>query len=235
MDPQEPISVLLADGHALLREGLRRSLEDAGISVVGEATDGETAVRLARELRPDVVVMDICMHGMSGIEATRLIRQQVQTARVIMLTTQAEHSMVTRALRAGASGYLLKDCTSGDVVRAIRQVWSHGAALSTEVAGAVLAELLHHKRRTHITAPTTGAANLNGNGNHHRKQVLSRREEEILRLVADGSSSTEIADRLFISVKTVKNHLTSIYQKLGSRDRTQAILQAVRLGIVHLD
>jgi two-component system response regulator DegU len=176
--------------------------------------------------------MDICMHGMSGIEATRLIRQQVPTARVIMLTTQAEHTMVTRALRAGASGYLLKDCTSGDVVRAIRQVWSHGAALSTEVAGAVLAELLHHKRRTHAA---TAASTANGNGNGHRKQVLSRREEEILRLVADGASSSEIADRLFISVKTVKNHLTSIYQKLGSRDRTQAILQAVRLGIVHLD
>jgi DNA-binding NarL/FixJ family response regulator len=232
MDADATISVLLADGHALLREGLRRSLEDAGLDVLGEATDGETAVRLARELRPDIVVMDICMHGMGGIEATRLIRQQVPTARVIMLTTQAEHTMVTRALRAGASGYLFKDCNSRDVVRAIRQVSSHGAALSTEVAGAVLAELLHHKRRTPAATPPSTA---NGNGNGHRKQVLSRREEEILRLVADGASSTEIADRLFISVKTVKNHLTSIYQKLGSRDRTQAILQAVRLGIVHLD
>jgi len=235
MDPQATVSVLIADGHALLREGLRRSLEDAGISVLGEANDGETAVRLARELRPDVVVMDICMHGMSGIEATRLIRQQVPTARVVMLTTQAEHTMVTRALRAGASGYLFKDCTSGDVVRAIRQVRSHGAALSTEVAGAVLAELLHHKRRAHLAAAPPRAANGNGNGNHGRNQVLSRREEEILRLVADGSSSTEIADHLFISVKTVKNHLTSIYQKLGSRDRTQAIVQAVRMGIVRLD
>jgi DNA-binding NarL/FixJ family response regulator len=232
MDADATISVLLADGHALLREGLRRSLEDAGLDVLGEATDGETAVRLARELRPDIVVMDICMHGMGGIEATRLICQQVPTARVIMLTTQAEHTMVTRALRAGASGYLFKDCNSGDVVRAIRQVSSHGAALSTEVAGAVLAELLHHKRRTPAATPPSTA---NGNGNGHRKQVLSRREEEILRLVADGASSSEIADRLFISVKTVKNHLTSIYQKLGSRDRTQAILQAVRLGIVHLD
>jgi DNA-binding NarL/FixJ family response regulator len=232
MDADATISVLLADGHALLREGLRRSLEDAGLDVLGEATDGETAVRLARELRPDIVVMDICMHGMGGIEATRLIRQQVPTARVIMLTTQAEHTMVTRALRAGASGYLFKDCNSRDVVCAIRQVSSHGAALSTEVAGAVLAELLHHKRRTPAATPPSTA---NGNGNGHRKQVLSRREEEILRLVADGASSSEIADRLFISVKTVKNHLTSIYQKLGSRDRTQAILQAVRLGIVHLD
>src|SRR6266567_5604579 len=163
MDPHATISVLLADGHALLREGLRRSLEDAGLDVIGESTDGETAVRLARELRPNVVVMDISMHGMGGIEATRLIRQQVPAARVIMLTTQAEHSMVTRALRAGASGYLLKDCTSGDVVRAIRQVRSHGAALSTEVAGAVLAELLQHKRRTHASAPSSAP---NGNGNH---------------------------------------------------------------------
>jgi two-component system, NarL family, response regulator DegU len=232
MEPNGSISVLLADGHALLREGLRRSLEGAGIEVVGEASDGHSAVRLTRELRPDVVVMDVCMDGIGGVEATRLIRQQAPTVRVIMLTTHGEHSMVTRALRAGASGYLLKDCTSGDVVRAIRQVCSHGAALSTEVAAAVLTELLHHKRRAQ-SAATNGSTN--GNGNHARKQVLSRREEEILRLVADGASSNEIADHLFISVKTVKNHLTSIYQKLGSRDRTQAILQAVRLGIVHLD
>jgi DNA-binding NarL/FixJ family response regulator len=210
-----PLRLLVADDHRMLRDGLRRTLIDSGIDVVGEAANGEEAVRLAREFRPDVVLMDVTMPVLDGIEATRLIRAQLQATQVVMLTMHGDADLMTRALQAGAAGYLVKDCSTEDLVAAVRLAAGEGG-VSPELANSMLAEV----RR--------------GGGRGH-DPLLSNREEEVLQLVADGLSLPEVASQLYISVKTVKNHLASIYQKLDARDRTQAVLRAVRMGIIRLD
>jgi DNA-binding NarL/FixJ family response regulator len=210
-------TLLLVDDHRLLRQGLRRAMEDAGFTVVGEAGDGEEALRLAEALHPEVVLMDVTMPVLDGIEATRLLRDQAPETRVVILTMHGEEETAARALRAGAVGFLAKDCSMQEVAEALRLAAGGDTALSPDVAGTMLDEL----RKP--TAP--GPA----------ESLLSKREEEVLQLFADGCSTTEVADRLYISVKTVKNHLASIYQKLDARDRTQAVLRAVRMGIIQID
>jgi DNA-binding NarL/FixJ family response regulator len=231
------VRLLLADDHTMLRESLRRSLEANGLIVVGEASDGEEAARLAAALRPDVVLMDVSMPILDGVEATRQIRRDAPGVQVVMLTMHADQEVLVRALRAGAAGYLVKDCTTDDVVQAVRQAASGEATLSPEVAAAMLAEA----HRPEETAPSSGPAALQADAEpagiaaRPNENVISRREEEVLQLIAEGASTTEVAERLYISVKTVKNHLASVYQKLDSRDRTQAVLRAVRMGIIRLD
>jgi two-component system, NarL family, response regulator DegU len=215
---EAPVRLLLADDHTMLREALRRSLESHGMDVVGEAADGDEAVRLSEELAPDVVLMDVSMPVLDGVEATRLIRQRMPNVQVVILTMHVDHDVLVRAVRAGASAYLVKDCTTDAVVDTIRRAASGEEAMSPEIASAVLAEA----RRPE---PAATAA----------EEIISRREAEVLQLIAEGASTTEVAERLYISVKTVKNHLASAYQKLDSRDRTQAVLRAVRMGIVRLD
>jgi DNA-binding NarL/FixJ family response regulator len=207
------VRLLLADDHTMLRESLRRTMEAEGLEVVGEAGDGEEAARLAEQLRPDVVLMDVSMPVLDGVEATRQITQQTPGVAVVMLTMHADADVVDRAIKAGAVGYLVKDCTTEELVSTIRQAASGDTALSTELAASMLAEM-----RTPAPAPS----------------VLSKREEEVLQRIAEGASTTEVAEQLYISVKTVKNHLASIYEKLDARDRTQAVLQAVKMGIVRL-
>lgn len=206
--------VLLADDHRMLRESLRRSLEDAGIEVVGEVADGREAVELAEVLRPDVVLMDVTMPVLDGIEATREIRQRAPEVAVVVLTMHSDREVLVRAIRAGAAGYLVKDCSVEEVAATLRAVAAGETALSPELAASMLAEA-----RQLADAP---------------EGLITKREVEVLQLIADGLSTTEVARRLYISVKTVKNHLASIYQKLDSRDRTQAVVRAVRLGIIHL-
>lgn len=213
------IRLMLADDHRMLREGLRRSLTDEGFDVVGEASDGEEAVRLADALRPDVILMDVTMPDVDGVEATRRIHQQLPDVRVVMLTMHADQSVIAEALRAGASGYLVKDCSTDEIADAVRQAASEDATLSPELATAMLDEV----RRIEPDAVDADA-----------DRVVTKREVEVLQLIADGCSTPEVAERLFISQKTVKNHLASIYHKLDARDRTQAVLQAVRMGIVRL-
>jgi DNA-binding NarL/FixJ family response regulator len=213
------VRVLLADDHRMLREGLRRTLEEHGFAVVGEADDGEQATRLALELRPDVVVMDVTMPNVDGVKATGDIRSEWPEARVVMLTMHSDQDIVTNAIRAGASGYLTKDCTSDELVGAIQSVASGDTVLSPGLAGAMLQEVQKLGR----AAPAAA------------EPVITKREEEVLQLVADGLSTPEVAERLYISLKTVKNHLASIYQKLDSRDRTQAVVRAVRMGIIRID
>lgn len=210
-----PVRLLVADDHRMLRDGLRRSLVESGIDVVGEASNGAEAVRLAGQLHPDVILMDVTMPVLDGIEATRLIRSQTDRTQVVMLTMHGDSDLMTRALQAGAAGYLVKDCSTEDVVTAI-QLAGRDGGVSRELASSMLAEV----RRT--------------DGRDH-EPLLSAREEEVLQQVADGLSLPEVAAELFISIKTVKNHLASIYQKLDARDRTQAVLRAVRMGIVRLD
>jgi DNA-binding NarL/FixJ family response regulator len=213
-----PIRVLLADDHRMLREGLRRSLTDEGFDVVGEADNGEQAVRLVSELTPDVVLMDVSMPEMDGVEATRRIREDGSASRVLMLTMHADKDVLADAIRAGASGYLVKDCSTEEVAEAIRMAANGDTDLSPLLAASMLDEV----RR--LEAPTAG----------DEQHVITKREEEVLQRIADGCSTSEVAAQLYISQKTVKNHLASIYQKLDARDRTQAVLQAVRMGIVHL-
>jgi DNA-binding NarL/FixJ family response regulator len=210
--------VLLADDHRMLREGLRRSMVDEGFDVVGEAVNGEEAVRLAAELQPDVVLMDVSMPEMDGVEATRIIRATDTLTRVIMLTMHADTEVLAEAIRAGASGYLVKDCSTDEVADAVRMAANGETALSPQLAATMLDEV----RRLEVPDPT------------EEERVITKREEEVLQLIADGCSTPEVAEQLYISQKTVKNHLASIYQKLDARDRTQAVLQAVRMGIVHL-
>jgi two-component system, NarL family, response regulator DegU len=212
-----PVRLLLADDHPMLRDGLRRSLTEEGFEVVGEASDGFEAIDLAGELRPQVVLMDVTMPNCDGVEATRRIRASLPDVRVVMLTMHADTDVLQRALEAGASGYLVKDCSLDEIAEAITMA-AADADLSPSLASSMLAEV----RR--LDEPDTADA----------ERVVTKREEEVLQLIADGCSTGEVAERLYISQKTVKNHLASIYQKLDARDRTQAVLQAVRMGIIHL-
>jgi len=213
------IRVLLADDHRMLREGLRRSLTEEGFDIVGEAENGEQAVRLASELQPDIVLMDVSMPELDGVEATKLIRLEPGAPQVIMLTMHADKEVLADAIRAGASGYLVKDCSTDEVAEAVRMAVQGDTALSPQLAATMLDEV----RRLDVP------------DSPEEDRVITKREEEVLQLIADGCSTPEVAEQLYISQKTVKNHLASIYQKLDARDRTQAVLQAVRMGIVHLD
>jgi DNA-binding NarL/FixJ family response regulator len=208
---------MLADDHRMLREGLRRSMAERGFEIVGEARDGAEAVELAAALRPDVILMDVTMPGLDGVEATRQIKSRQSDVRIIMLTMHADQDVLAEAIRAGANGYLVKDCSTDEIASAIETVAGGETALSPRLAASMLAEV----RRQGDSAEAD--------------RIITKREEEVLQLIADGCSTPEVAEQLYISQKTVKNHLASIYQKLDARDRTQAVLAAVRMGIVTLD
>jgi two-component system, NarL family, response regulator DegU len=214
---RQAIRLLLVDDHRMLREGLRRSMETYGFVVVGEASDGEEGVRMAQALLPDVVLMDVTMPVLDGVEACRRIRQNCRNTRVVMLTMHADRQVISNAMRFGASGYLVKDSSTDEVAEAIRAAANGDGAITPDLAKSMLRE------SKLLMAPTVG------------ESLISKREEEVLQLVADGLSTTEVATKLYISVKTVKNHLASIYDKLDTADRTQAVLRAVRMGIVRLD
>jgi two-component system response regulator DegU len=213
------IRLMLADDHRMLREGLRRSLSDEGFEVVGEASDGEEAVALAGTLNPDVILMDVTMPNVGGVEATRRIHQLQPDVRIVMLTMHADQEVIAEALRAGASGYLVKDCSTDEIADAVRMAANEESSLSPQLATAMLDEV-----RRIDPEPADDDS----------ERVVTKREVEVLQLIADGCSTPEVAERLYISQKTVKNHLASIYHKLDARDRTQAVLQAVRMGIVRL-
>jgi len=221
--------VLLADDHTMLRDALRRAMQGADLSVVGEAGDGEEAVRLASALRPDVIVMDVTMPVLDGVEATRQIHRTHPEIPVVMLTMHADPDVVNRALAAGAAGYLVKDASMSEVVAAVRLAASGDTTLSVDFAQS----MLHEVHRLNIE---TQAAKPDEKPEPERpaEQIITKREEEVLQLIAEGLSTPEVAAKLYISIKTVKNHLASIYAKLDSRDRTQAVVRAVKMGIVKL-
>jgi DNA-binding NarL/FixJ family response regulator len=204
------LSVMLVDDHTMLRQGLRRSLEHEGLHVVAEASNGSEAVRLALTHRPDVVLMDVSMPEVDGIEATRQLMRADARQRVVMLTMHVDRDIVERSVKAGAVGYVTKDSSVKEVVLAVRMAADGNKVLSPRVA-----TVMHDEP-------------LRPDG------LLSPREEELLQYVADGLSTAEVAEWMCISPKTVKNHLASIYDKLGAHDKTQAVLTAVRLGIVTL-
>jgi two-component system response regulator DegU len=209
---------MLVDDHQMLRQGLRRSLEEEGFYVVGEASDGEQAVRLVPAAKPDVILMDVSMPDMDGIEATRRIIQNDPDKRVVMLTMHADKDLIDAAIKAGAVGYLTKDCSTDEVIEAVRMAANGETALSPQLAKTMLSEV----------------RKIDEKAAREEDRLVTKREEEVLQLIADGCSTPEVAQKLYISQKTVKNHLASIYEKLNARDRTQAVLLAVRMGIVKL-
>lgn len=215
-----PLRILLADDQELVREGLRRIVDrETDLEVVGEAVDGEQAVELARRLLPDVAVVDIRMPRLDGIEATRRITTaHGDHVRVLVLTTFDLDQYVFDALRAGASGFLLKDAPAEDLVDAVRVVASGSSLLAPAVTGAVIAEFA---RRPAVPA-----------GDAPVLQQLTAREREVLVLLTRGHSNAEIAGELTVSEATVKTHVAHVLMKLGVRDRVQAVILAYETGLV---
>ena len=216
-----PVRVLLADDQRLVRESLGTLLGLLpGIEMVASAADGEEALALAEEHSPDVVLMDLRMPRLDGIEATRQLRQRQPNVRVIALTTYADDESVLGALRAGARGYLTKDASSEDIRAAILTVAAGEAALDPSVQHHVVAALAAAGERA------AGAA-----AEPELPDDLTPREAEVLALIAEGLSNAEIAERLFVSPTTVKSHINHVFTKAGLRDRAQAINYAYRTGI----
>ena len=215
--PTRTARVLIADDQTLFRSGLARLLDgDDRVTVVGEATDGLDAVKLAGSLKPDVVLMDIKMPILDGIEATRRIISENPKVRVLMLTTFEADNHVIQALKAGASGYVLKDSQPGAIVAGILAVVAGERVMASAVANRVL-EML--------TGATTPKEFYDG---------LTAREVEILKMLATGMANKQIAFQLKISDKTVRNHVSNMYEKLNIFDRSQAVLYAVRKGLVEI-
>lgn len=212
----DSITVLIADDHPIVREGLRTFLElQDDMDIVGEAADGEEAVAKAGDLLPDIVLMDLVMPRVDGIEATRRIRDGSPSTRVIALTSFADDDKVFPAVKAGAAGYLLKDMRPQELADAIRTVHAGEALLHPSVAAKLMQELATAKPDSPETA-------------------LTEREHDVLQHIARGMSNREIAEALVVSEKTVKTHVSNILQKLHLADRTQAALYAVREGLVDL-
>lgn len=214
----EPIRILLVDDQRLMRDGLRTLLElENDLEVVGEAADGQQAVLAYAELKPNVVLMDIRMPTMNGVEATARLCHDWPEANIIILTTFDDDAYVFDAIRAGARGYLLKDVSGDELATAVRAVAGGSALLGSAVAQRVLAQFAG-------LAPPKPADAL--------AEPLSDRELEILQLIAEGLSNPEIAARLFLAEGTVKNYVSNILQKTNTRDRTQAVLKAQSLGLL---
>jgi DNA-binding NarL/FixJ family response regulator len=213
----DPLRVMLVDDHDLFRTGLRNLLEEQGVLIVAEASEGAAAVSLVRELAPDVVVMDLNMPGMNGIEATREIARFAPLSRVVVLTISDQDADVLDAILAGACGYLLKDSSIQDLLAGIRAASVGEALISPHIAAKVLQRVRATSFETDV--PTAGPE-------------LSERENEVLRLIANGKDNAEIARELHISPKTVKNHISNILMKLQIENRIQAAVYAVRRGLV---
>lgn len=213
----ETIHILVADDHAIVREGLRWLIAtEPGMELVGEAADGVEAVARARELRPDIILMDVVMPRKDGIEAISEIKQVLPDVHILVLTSFAEDDKVFPAIKAGASGYLLKDTAPQDLLRAIRDVHQGLPTMHPAIARKVMQEI----QRPSNLPPTA--------------EPLTAREADVLKLVARGLANEEIAKTLFISERTVRTHVSNILRKLHLANRTQATLYALREGLVNL-
>jgi DNA-binding NarL/FixJ family response regulator len=211
------IKVLIADDHRMFRQGLRMLFEmESDIKVVGEASDGIEVQQQAEELAPDVILMDINMPGIDGVEATRRILSQHPEQAIIVLTMFREDEHVFKAINSGARGYVLKDADSLDVTRAIRSVAAGGSVLDATMTSKVFQQFKQ----------------LSQQAKKHNPEGLTDRELEILSLIASGSSNRKIGEKLSLSEKTIKNNITSIFHKLQTNDRTRAAVYAIRRGLI---
>lgn len=215
------IRVLLVDDQRLMRDGMKTLLSlEADLQVVGEAGNGQEACQAALSLRPDVILMDIRMPGMNGVDATREIRHALPQVKVLVLTTFDDDALVMDALREGAAGYLTKDLPAEEIAAAVRSVQLGGVVMPPPIAAKVVAQLNSQARPA--AQAEADKATLND---------LTDREREVLRLLGQGYSNKEVGEALYITEGTVKNHVSSVIEKLGLRDRTQAALWAVRNGL----
>ena len=215
------ISILLVENHALVMESIHQSLErEANFAVVGEARDGEEAVRMAGELKPDVIVMDISLPRINGIEATKQIKAFQPSAIVLGLTAYDYEQYIFPLLDAGAAGYLLKDISSRELINAIKSVYRGEAVLHPTIARKVLERYRQTKERT---------------DKGFEPDSLTERETAVLKMAAKGMSNSEIAEELCLSVRTIESHLGSIFNKLGVGSRTEAVIEAMRRGRFTLD
>ena len=218
----EKLRVLIVDDHALFRRGLQMVLrQESDIDVVGEAADGHEAVDKAQELMPDVVLMDVRMPGQSGIKATEKIKDLIPHAKILMLTISDEEADLYDAIKAGASGYLLKEISIDEVADAVRSVWAGQSRISPSMASKLLTEFAAMSKRA-----------------DERQQLpaprLTDREMEVLKLVAQGMNNRDIAKDLFISENTVKNHIRNILEKLHLHSRMEAVVYAVREKLLEI-
>lgn len=212
------IRILLADDHQLMRSGIRLMLErEADLGVVGEASDGREAVALAKTLRPDVVVMDIGMSSLNGIEAAQQITGDHPGTAIVMLSMHSDESYVLRALKAGARGYLLKDSAEADLIKAVHAVAGSKSFFSPAVSKVLLDDYVRKLRRS---------------GTEDAYDLLTPREREVLQLIAEGKSNKDIANLLNLSVYTVESHRSNLMEKLNLRGLPEVILYAVRKGII---
>ena len=217
------IRVLIADDHQVVRDGLSAILQTKDdILVVGEAKDGVEAVEKAKQLQPDVVLMDISMPRMTGVEATRRIKELCPDVRVVVLTMYEEEEYIFDLVKTGVSGYLLKNSDSAQIVKAIRAASKGESFLHPTIAGKILTEFSQ-------MAEGRGKKTTKG------KSDLTEREQGVLQYIAEGKTNKEIANALGISEKTVKNHVRNIFHKLDVYDRTQAAIQGIRRGIIRID
>ncbi len=214
----KPICILIVDDHTVVRDGLNALLAaESGMKVVGMAANGAEAVKLAQELQPDVILLDLVMPQMDGVQATKEIKKVWPQARILVLTSFAENHMVFSAIKAGAMGYMMKDTSSDALIQAIRDTYLGKPALGPDIARKLMDDIQEQE------------------GGGEETGDLTEREIEILQQMALGKTNQEIADELYLSERTVRTHVTNILAKLSLSNRTQAVLYALRQGIAHMD
>ncbi len=220
------IKVLIADDHTLLRQGLRKIIElDSEIEIIGEAADGSEVIRKARELAPDIVLMDVKMPGVDGVEATRTIKRENPAIKIIVLTMYNNKEYILEMIKSGAIGYVLKDIDAAELLKIIHAGYEGKSLFDPMIATKLLQEFNRLTERLGDTLSHDAEG----------KQLLTNREKEVLALVGKGMKNKEIAKHLFISDKTVRNHVSNIMRKIKVHDRTQAALYAVRIGLIMLE
>ena len=212
---------MLAEDHVIVRDGLRTLIEEtSGMRVAAETADGDSVVRLAKETKPDVILMDVSLKGLDGIEATRRVKADAPKVKVIALSMHSDRRHVAGMLKAGASGYLLKDCAADELIRAIRNVTAGGSFLGSGIAEMMAVDYTHRGRQSGSTNAFT---------------VLTNREREVLQLLAEGHSTRKTASKLCVSVKTIETHRQQIMRKLNVHSIAELTKYAVREGLTPLD